>query len=273
MVILNCLKIHYLVSHDVRKQKKTFVYFLNLAVSDLFLGLLIISVKIMTLFEQKQITLTLINARVFLQMKAVSISLYISVLTFAVLTLERTLAVKKPIYYSLIQFRTKCFISGLIWILSTSIIIITHFTINDDKLEYAFTPGIIISTGVLGTCCYIITKNGLHRKRPKSNISCDIEERKFLTFCIRSFVLFQICWLPLAVFGILFSSGILHNWKYMLEFRFTAHIMAFSNSVGSPILFLSHNCRWRRIFKRIPKSRNFTMNTTSSNLKQHITIL
>lgn len=250
MAIFNILVIYYLLKNGVKTRMKSFVYFLNLAASDLFLGMLILAVKMMMLFEKKGINSALTSIRIFMQMKAISISLYISALTFAVLTFERMLAVKKPIYYSLIHFRTKCMISLLIWFLATSVIVILHFTVHDDELEYVLTPAIIFATSLLGIVCYILTKRGLERRSQTSNSPHQIEGRRFMKFCIKSFILFLICWLPLAVFGVLFSSGILHNWKYMLEFRFTAHIVAFLNSVGSPMLFLSQNQRWKRIFRK-----------------------
>lgn len=261
MVLLNILEIFFLLKKDI-KQMKSFVYFLNLATSDVFLGVLIILVRIMKLFEPTSANSTIRTIRLFLQMKAVSITLYCSVLTFAVLTIDRMLAVKKPVYYCRILYRTNCIVSVLIWIFATSIVLFLHFLIKDEELEHVLTPWIIIFTSLLAVASYLVTRKALKIRTSIVKKSHQSVEKKFTLFCIKSIVLFMVCWTPLAVFGFLFSSGV--NWKYMKEFRFTAYVIAFGNSIGTPILFLSQNGRWRFLFNNKRKTLKY-IETTGEN--------
>lgn len=277
MVILNIIEIFFLLKSDTKKRRKSFVYFINLAASDIFLGLLIILVKILTLFKENNGHSQVTTVRMFIQNKAISISLYISALTIAVSTFERMLAVKKPIYYSLIRFRTKCWISALIWFLAASVIVVLHFTVRDDELEYVVTPVIIFTTDLLAIVCFLVIRSTLQARMVNSSNNSSnvnrrqVHEKRFMLFCIKSFILFFLCWLSLAVFGVIFSSGILHNWKYLLEFRFTAHVIAFLNSVASPILFLVHNKAWKRLFrrKRTVKNKYVLESLNTSTLSGH----
>lgn len=130
---------------------KSFVYFLNLAISDLILGIFIIAVKLMIKVKDKE-DKTINHVVYFIQYRAIPMSLFISVFTISVLTFERMLAVKKPIYYRGIRFRTKCLISLLIWILTATLITILHVFDRKNKYEFIFYPPIIFTTYFLELC-------------------------------------------------------------------------------------------------------------------------
>lgn len=155
------------------------------------------------------------------------------------LTFERMLAVKKPIYYSRIKLRSKLFISIILLVFAASVVVMLHFVVQDDELEYLVTPGIIFTTDFLALICYLVIRKTSKGELSSNHSTRNNNEKRFMLFCIKSFILFLVGWLPLAVFEVLFSSGIFRDWKYMLELRFTTHVMAFLNSVAS--------CFWHKI--------------------------
>ena len=65
--------------------------------------------------------------------------------------------------------------------------------------------------------------------------------QRFLVLCLRSFIVFVICWLPYAVFGFfIFIKHVDQNQrsKWLLTLQYLVHLAAFINSVLNPILYL-----------------------------------
>ena len=246
MIILNAITIFFMLAVIPKQKMRRHVYFLNLAVSDLVLGFIIVLVKILNLMEAKDPTnKVLLDVRVFFQMKVVSLSLYISVMSVAAITVERLVLVSYPFHYTRLRFWKKCVACVFMWLVSAALVIPMHFYIKNDSQEYILTPTLILFTMVMTIISYIKIQKALLERRhaiPANKHSLRITEceRRFTVFCVRSIVLFFACWFPICVFGIMFSSGMLDHWDYMLDFRFTVHVIAFLNSVLSPILFLIH---------------------------------
>jgi len=245
-IILNAIIIYFMLAVIPKQKMRRLVYFLNLAVSDLVLGFIILLVKVLKSMETKDPTnQVLLDVRMFFQMKVVSLSLYISVMSIAAITIERLILVSYPFHYTRLRFGKKSAICVFMWVASAALVIPMHFYIKNDSQEYILTPTLIIVTMAMATISYLKIRKALSERRriiavDKRSSKITAYERCFTEFCARSIVLFFACWLPICIFGILFSSGMLTDWEYLMEFRFTVHVVAFSNSVLSPILFLTH---------------------------------
>ena len=265
MVILNIFEIWFIHKHKLLQRVKSTIYILNLAVSDIILGIFIIIVKILKTIEKNDGIDP--KYRLFFQLKMIYISLYVSVLTLASLTIERLLAVKKPIFYNMLEFNKKCIICVAIWVVTVFVIFIHNATVNDHEKEYVKTPLVIFTTSLLITVSYVVVFKTLkkrasrNRRQPinpegnptttkttKTNSSFNKSEKQFLLFCFKSFVIFLICWLPLAAYGIALAGGFITDWKYKDILDFMTHIVAFWNSNASAIMFIHHN---RRLFRRV----------------------
>ncbi|XP_066910714.1 neuropeptide FF receptor 1-like [Clytia hemisphaerica] len=269
MIILNVIEIWFIFKHKIMDRVKSTVYILNLAVSDIILGVFVLMVKILKLAEQNHGVDP--KYRLFFQLKMVYISLYVSVLTLAALTVERVLAVKKPMYYNMLEWSKKCIICVAIWALTVLAIILHNIAVNDHEKEYIKTPLVIFITAFLITISYAVILRTLKRRTLRNAQQNDTAgaqdetkkktfnkaEKRFLNFCIKSFIIFVVCWMPLAAYGVCYAGGFITYWKYKDLFDFVTHIIAFWNSNASPIMFLHHN---RGVLRKVN-----TINSTSTN--------
>lgn len=246
MVILNVSILSYLFMRVRQDKRRKFVYFINLSLSDSILGLIVLMVKVMVKVEKSAAggdggsDLALLREiRIFFQMKFVSLSLYISVLSMAAILVERLILVMYPLYYTRLAYRTKCCLCVMMWIASASAVTLMHFYVKNDRLEYILTPSLALLTMALATISFYLIRKRLRLQRILRVRKITRAERQFTRFCFQTFLLFVVCWFPISVFGILFSSGTLSDWRYLLEFRYTCHVMAFANSFLSPLLFMA----------------------------------
>ena len=242
MVILNLGIIIHLLLRVKKEKRRKFVYFINLALSDTILGLIVLLVKMMVKLEEadkKGGDTLLKEVRVFFQMKVVSLSLYISVLSIAAIIVERLILVMFPFYYTRLRYRTKCMFCVMAWITSTSSVTLMHFYVQNDRYEYILTPSLALSTIALATISFYLIRKQLFQHSMRHLKKITQAEELFTRFCFQTFLLFVVCWIPISIFGIMFSSGVLTDWEYLLEFRYTCHVIAFLNSLLSPLLFIS----------------------------------
>ena len=253
MIILNSIEIWFIFKHKLMSRVKSTIYILNLAISDIILGIFISTVKILNAVEKKSGIDP--KYRLFFQLKMIYISLYVSVLTLAALTIERMLAVKMPMQYNMMDYKKKYFVCLSMWVITIVGITLHSAMVNDHQKEYFKTPVIILVTALLIFVSYVVILRTLKRRALRNKIQNDgigeddkkhkstfnKAEKRFLSFCIKSFIIFVVCWLPLAVYGIALAGGFITTWKYKDYFDYITHIIAFWNSVASPIMFLHHN--------------------------------
>ena len=264
MIILNSAILALVKFSKNQTKCRKLIYIMNLSVADLFLGVNIILVKAMSVVEKSHPQKNSIkNVRHFLQGKLMPLSLYISVLSVAVITFDRLLMVLQPIKYMRIRHWKKRAVCVCVWIMATSTVLGMYFLVNDNKQEYILTPCLVLLTVVFVSASYFKIQRHLSsinsitlNRRSGGGVGnkatgITLSERRFTQFCFQSFVLFVVCWLPFSVYGILYVTNMIDTWSYYLDFRYTCHIMAFSNSVFSPILFLFH-------FKRLQRSKSTT---------------
>jgi len=153
MIILNSIEIWFIFKHKLMSRVKSTVYILNLAISDICLGIFVIMVKICKAEEMNNGLHP--KYRLFFQTKMVYVSLYVSVLSLAALTVERYLAVKKPMYYNMLEIHKKYIICVLMWLVTILATIVHNLTVNDFEKEYIKTPLVILISAILiaAVCC------------------------------------------------------------------------------------------------------------------------
>ena len=259
ILILNMTEIIFIWKMQLVKRRKSTMFMLNLAISDLFLGFTIVVAKILNAVkksEQNNSTFFKLLCS-FIQRSVIQMTLMASVLTINILTTERFLAVKYPHIYNRItraQRRNACF--G-VWMISILITLCFYFSDPHD-LKYRYHEQFIVLSAiiVLSLPWPIVSYTAIRRvfkrrfSRPRdlnaatasqpSRRHTFTEGKRFLTLCLRSFIIFVICWLPYAAFGffVFIRNDLPLETNWLTPFQFTAHMVAFINSTLNPILYL-----------------------------------
>ena len=251
MILLNAAIISIMTFITDATRRRKLIYILNQAVADMCLGITILAVKGMGVLERSYPdNKTIKEARFILQIKVMPLSLYISVLSVAVITLDRFFMIFYPIRYVNVRYWKKRGTCVFIWLASASTVVLLHIFFRDSKRDI-LTPALVLMTVFLVSVSYVQI-----RRRLKQNSASFVQqgmqrratsliEKRFTEFCFQSFMLFVLCWLPISIYGILYVQNYFDGWLYYMDFRYTCHILAFSNSVLSPILFLVYFLRSR----------------------------
>ena len=254
IIILNIMEIILIYKMKMVQRKISTVFILNLAISDLILGLIIVIVKIFSLKGLNNEVMAQIAS--YLRNSLIQITLMVSVLTNNILTTERFLAVRHPHVYRRITKVQRRNICLLVWFLAIGVILCFCFSRSQDfKLRYHEQFIILSSIIVLSLPWPIISytvirrifKRRFSQKRGHSlpsnvtpRYATFTDGQRFLVLCLRSFIIFVICWLPYAVFGFLvfIKRDISQKSKWLFPLQYSVHIAAFINSVLNPILYL-----------------------------------
>ena len=255
MILLNAGIISLMTFFTEATKRRKLIYILNLAVADMTLGISIVTVKAMKVFEKSHPqNKTIKDARIIAQTKIMPLSLYISVLSIAVITIDRFVMIFYPIRYVRIRHWKKSATCIFIWLASSTTVFLLHAFVRDIKREYILKPALVLLTVFLVSVSHIQIRRRLMQNNENLNRlqgthaqrQITTSEKKFTEFCFQSFILFVLCWLPISIYGILYVQHYFDGWLYYLDFRYTCHILAFSNSVLSPILFLVHFKRFKK---------------------------
>ena len=208
----------------------------------------------------------------------------VSVLTNNILTTERFLAVKHPHVYKRITKVQRRNICLLVWFLAIGIILCFFFCGSQDFISRYHEQFIILSSIIVlslpwpiisYTVIRRIFKRRFSQKRGHSlpsnvtpRYATFTDGQRFLVLCLRSFIVFVICWLPYAVFGFfIFIKQVDQNQrsKWLLTLQYLVHLAAFINSVLNPILYL-YTYSFGKLVRRHFRSRR------ESKMKSTITI-
>lgn len=288
IIILNMIEIIFICKMKMMRRKKSTVFLVNLAISDLILGLIIVLVKILSLFKNKGAVFTLFYS--FTRRSGIQITLMASVLTNNILTTERFLAVKHPHVYNRITRVMRRNMCLVVWLLAIAITLCFYLPDPYD-LTYRYHEHFIIlsSIVILSLPWPIISYTMIRRvfikrftqKRcdPKLASSTNVafnnaprralfaDGKRFLVLCLRSFAIFVICWLPFAAFGcfIFIARDVSLKTYWLFPLQYAVHLLAFINSTLNPILYL-YTYSFRNLVQRHFRSRR------ENKLKSTITI-
>ena len=238
----------------------------SLAISDFLVGFTVIMVKILRqLMVEGIVATTQTSGRVYRVLNFLFLrqSLLTSVFSLLALTLDRYLAVTKPLVYrTRISAKHGFFAVFVIW-LSSFIIISTHyyFSIYGDveELKYRMLifPITILPACIAFTVPYLMIlrnvfaqgRETLRRSANKMmNYQRHILERelKISRFAATVVCTFMICWLPLAIIGLVTLNSV-HMDTTLPNLMF---FLAFVNSVIDPLIYFAFKENFSKYLKK-----------------------
>ena len=264
ILLVNLLEL--VAIYKIRGRMETsMVFILNLAISDLLVGVMIISIKLLInrintdIQLKKDIRLVsplLIELYMLFNFGLMRLSLVNSVLNLTVITIDRVLAVSKPILYRRIQQKHARLVCLGVWVISISIIIVyycilKYHVIGEFKMEFDLLmfPLLTIPTLFILLFCYLSIIKILQLLRKDLNIcavrsqqcsvrdeTCHLQrEWKVIKLAIAVVTIYFLCWMPLSVYGVLRAFKI----KSVMAEDVTFGI-ALLNSFFDPIVYFHH---------------------------------
>ena len=272
ILVLNSAEIYFISQQKVRIKYSAIAYICNLAISDIFVGAAVATVKIFYYVWKSNyshtVWLLLLVSRYYL----LRVSLFASVFNLMTMTLLRWLAIRYPMKHRsfIRKYTTKMCV--LIWALSFLVVTCLYcglyFKLDSaqlDRYEVIIFPIIVYPTSALFIYSYYHMRKLLIRKQEKfsqrkthklsyhvrkdyrNNTKKHSFEDRVHAFSIRSTIAFIICWMPLSTYGLAKFFNASDGWKNMRDLEFSLFTLAFINSVIDPILyFLSTHTRMMR---------------------------
>ena len=269
ILVLNSAEIYFISQQKIRIKYSAIAYICNLAISDIFVGAAVATVKIFYYVWKSNyshtVWLLLLVSRYYL----LRVSLFASVFNLMTMTLLRWLAIRYPMKHRsfIRKYTTKMCV--LIWALSFLVVTCLYcglyFKLDSaqlDRYEVIIFPIIVYPTSALFIYSYYHMRKLLIRKQEKfsqrkthklsyhvrkdyrNNTKKHSFEDRVHAFSIRSTIAFIICWMPLSTYGLAKFFNASDGWKNMRDLEFSLFTLAFINSVIDPILyFLSTHTR------------------------------
>lgn len=299
IIILNILEIVMMFKTNMQRVlSPSLVFILNLSISDIMVGIMIIMVKVFafllkTNYKGNKVLLKTLHVTKNFMLR---LSLLISVLNLMTFTVVRMLAARKPLLYRKITRGIAINICYCIWlvalVLVTGYYCAMKFTLTveeNNKFETILFP---LTTYFVsfGFCYCYWSIYSLLRTQRKIGIKSDItwknipnaspskynkqkhlkmsdNERKVLRIAVLSVCAFMACWLPLSTFALIKASGALDGWKYTLDVEYVFFSLAFVNSILDPFIYMviSHDCKKyiSKLFGRKSETETITITLSS----------
>lgn len=100
MIILNVIEIAFIHKMNMKKHRRSTIFMLNLALSDIFIGVVILTIKIMLpITEGLSPDHPAVVFVSFMRRSLIQVTLLVSIVTNTLTTTERFVAVQKPFIY------------------------------------------------------------------------------------------------------------------------------------------------------------------------------
>ena len=271
ILVLNSAEIYFISQQKVRIKYSAIAYICNLAISDIFVGAAVATVKIFYYVWKSNyshtVWLLLLVSRYYL----LRVSLFASVFNLMTMTLLRWLAIRYPMKHRsfIRKYTTKMCV--LIWALSFLVVTCLYcglyFKLDSaqlDRYEVIIFPIIVYPTSALFIYSYYHMRKLLIRKQEKfsqrkthklsyhvrkdyrNNTKKHSFEDRVHAFSIRSTIAFIICWMPLSTYGLAKFFNASDGWKNMRDLEFSLFTLAFITFIINPILFFSSRYTKRR---------------------------
>ena len=267
----------------------------SLALSDFLVGLNVILVKVVYYLMEYNVipmnyhTFVLYKVLTFLFLR---LSLLLSVLSLLAMTVDRLLAVKNPIKYrAKIRTRHGFIAVAVTWVSSSTIIAIHYYvSVYGDGSSFEkrmlIFPITIIPSSIAFALCYVkilreVFVQGREMKRvseKRAGQRCPryILEREFKVsrFAATVVCVFMVCWLPLALTGLIAILGV----KIDPSLPNTMFLLSFLNSALNPLIYFAFKERLGRRFHLLAsffrrKRRGFQLRVRSERAHTKSTII
>ena len=234
---------------DKKKIAKCIILLINLAISDLVVGIDIILAKLLFFITMKIRNKTLLYALAFFQSCLLPISLTMSITNLLILAILRFYAVTRPLKYRTITRKFLVKICILQWVLIT-LAIIFYFAFsyrlngnnsvssNNRIVYYLITPVLVILAITAFIFTYFSIFNAIRtRMTTQESNNMNLNKRREKTFQVAFYtvIAFVVCWLPSSGFRI--YERVTEN-TYPNVGLFLSYFV-FLNSVGNPIIYFT----------------------------------
>lgn len=253
--------IEALIIYKIRNKMSTsMVYILNLAISDLLVGVMILVTKglliiITQMGARVRDHLWLIEIYAVVNFAFLRLSLVTSLLNIIAIAIDRWIAVARPYFYRKLKSRHAVLICALIWLVALSVVAI-YYTIVRSKIEnntirheyeLLIFPLLTLPTLLGLIFSYLSILRFLRRSRQEftnQNSDSDVDESmtnhvereyKVLKLSIAIIGTFALCWIPLSVYGILRAVGV-----HSRDTQIATFAIALVNSLLNPIVYFHH---------------------------------
>ena len=270
ILVLNSAEIYFIFQQKVRIKYSAIAYIFNLAISDIFVGVAVVTVKIFYHVWKSNYSHTIWLLFFVSRYYLLRVSLFASVFNLMAMTLLRWLAIRYPIKHRsfIRKYTTKMCV--LIWALSFLVVTCLYcglyFKLDHaqlDRYEVIIFPIIVYPTSALFVFSYYhmrklsIKKQEKNRQRKTNQLSDHVRkyyrnntkkhsfEDKVHRFAIRSTIAFIMCWMPLSTYGLAKFFNASDGWNNMRDLEFSLFTLAFINSVIDPILYFLSTPRRR----------------------------
>ena len=282
MVMLNSAEI-ILIARKKGKLLISMIYLLNLSVSDLLTGIIIIFTKVLHIIDSPKLSAAY-DVAVYSMLR---LSILMSSLSLIVITLDRYFAVISPFRYRHIKRVSAVAVCITLWVFATVIIVVIKLVIVfkpehiDTRYLDLLFPVIIFPTScVLGAGYYLIIRTlGKVRMdlRPKvmreTEISLSVEKKghineiRITKLTISIIIVYVICWFPISIICMYSVFGIKNNiYRGLFNLCFC---IALLNSCLNPIMYFN-NLRQNvnKIFRQVKEKISSVVGYESS--QQHV---
>ena len=285
IVIMNSIEIIIIFkSKGYKRLSSGMMFLLNLSMSDLFIGVIIIAVKILTAFAKssvKEHEVVMIVLHI-LRYYMLRLSLFISILCLMALAFLRMLAVRKPFLYHKLTQKVAIKVCIATWVIPILCLTILYTAVRlvvglerYDKYGDVIFPIVTYSASVVFVSCYYTIVYSLRKQKARilsqidptmlsayRKVSADCRlhghkaekiknvpfqesaNSKIMELAWKNIAAFHICWLPIATFAIVKISGIVDSWQHAKDVQYLLISLAFLNSAIDPILY----CHFMRKF-------------------------
>ena len=238
----------------------------SLAASDFFVGFTVILIKILRLLVIEEVlpaNYASERAHKVLNFLFLRLSLLTSVFSLLALTIDRFLAIGRPIVYRT-RIRAKHgIITVIVTWLSSSLIIGVHYyfsiygDIEELKYRLLIFPITIIPACVAFTVLYLmilrrISIEGRETMRRSANKAKSYQryilerELKVSHFAATVVCVFVVCWLPLGITGLVILCGV----KFDESLPNMMFFLAFVNSIIDPLIYFAFKEGFTELFKK-----------------------
>lgn len=217
-----------------KKNALSSIYLLNLFISDLLTGIIIMFIKIIPLIRLP-ISLFLISIYTILRL-----SLFMSTFSLLVITYDRYIAVVKPFYYRQMK-RHRAIINCILLWLSAIVILIAMYISErvvkkpgSGKYLDLVWPVLIFPTSVIISVGYVSIGRNLRQQKQRHK-----RDDGFTKLIIWIIVAYVVCWFPTSITTIWKLHGVESDEFYDSVFN-SAFCIALLNSCVNPIIYLKH---------------------------------
>ena len=171
IVVFNIIVIYYMIRYRRRQHNPiAIVYMFNMVIGDLFVGVVIIVLKIADMVLTKENVQLSMPDYMFFRSSVLRLALFISVLNLIPLTLDRVWAVKWPISHRQNKRKTAVRICLAVWILSFAFVLFLYLFYYFKELDRSGIKNLLFPlatypTTLIFIACYIVIFKELRSSR------------------------------------------------------------------------------------------------------------